>query len=278
MTRDYWTRWRLPPKISRGFLVALPLLLLLRAQLEKLAIWHILTCCTCVPHVVKLDKKSCFLVLEEELLAPDLGREPTEMLSQSAKPTSQSGQAQVSRMPHWMPPWSALVKSAAICKDVARCYKKHKKTQLYLPISALLWLVSPLRVKEHVIQSRKLVAQPEDHSTSPEQMLQQVCLIRFKVWSRIEYNALNMRIAKSAKGCNKNVMECARILHEVAWGCMRLHDLDIISLRCLIAVVILHVRPSKIAKDWSSRDALCWSTPFRRYCMLNHLPILIVKE
>ena len=135
MTRDYWTRWRLPPKISRGFLVALPLLLLLRAQLEKLAIWHILTCCTCVPHVVKLDKKSCFLVLEEELLAPDLGRETTEMLSQSAKPTSQSGQAQVSRMPHWMPPWSALVKSAAICKDVARCYKKHKKTQLYLPPS-----------------------------------------------------------------------------------------------------------------------------------------------
>ena len=38
-----------------------------------------------VAFVVKLDKKSCFLVLEEELLAPDLGRETTETLFDTKK-------------------------------------------------------------------------------------------------------------------------------------------------------------------------------------------------
>ena len=171
---------------------------------------------------------------------------------------------------------AAMERSCKECGDLQRCRKMLQKTQKKRNcICPLLWLVSPLRVKEHVIQSRKLVAQPEDHSTSPEQMLQQVCLIRFKVWSRIEYNALNMRIAKSAKGCNKNVMECARILHEVAWGCMILILYHCDALSQSSSSMSAHRRSPKTDR---AEMLSAGAPPFRRYCMLNHLPILIVKE
>jgi hypothetical protein len=153
---------------------------------------------------------------------------------------------------------AAMERSCKECGDLQRCRKMLQKTKKNATVSAHICPSVASNSKSitcqgtrHPKQKACCSARRSQHFSGTNAATSLPDKIYIKVWSRIEYNALNIRTAKSAKGCNGNVMECTRILHEAAWGCMRLHeDLDIISLRCLIAVVILHVRPSQIAKDW----------------------------
>ena len=142
MTRDYWTRWRLPPKISKGFLVALPLLFpRATRKAGNLTYFDMLHMCS-----------RCCQVGQKVLLFSAWGgttcARPWKRNHWDAVTAVTKCKADIPKWATWAStsqPHAALnaamERSCKECGDLQRCrkmlQKNTKKTQLYLPISSV---------------------------------------------------------------------------------------------------------------------------------------------